>query len=58
MSYFGFPQGVFGNSKRVVVVDPELANTMGKILKELKKMNMQLAQMTDNIIENRDLPES
>ena len=57
MSYFGFPQGVFGNSKRVVVVDPELVNTMGKILKELKKMNVQLATMTDNIIENRDLPE-
>ncbi len=58
MSFFGFPQGIFGNDKRVLVHDPELANTLNKMLKELKKMNIQLAQMTDNIIENRDLPEA
>ena len=58
MSFFGFPQAIFGNGKRVVVSDPEVANKLGKIVKELKKINIQLAEVTDNVIENKDLPEA
>ena len=58
MSFFGFPKSKHGNDTRVVVSDPELANAVNKALKELKKINIQLAEMTDNIIENKDLPEA
>ena len=58
MSFFGLDRAIFGNGTRAVVSDPEVANILNKILKELKKQNIQLAEMTDNIIENKDLPEA
>jgi hypothetical protein len=44
-----------GGQKYIFVQDEETRNTLGKILKQLKIMNMHLALMGDNHIKPSDL---
>ena len=48
------PISVTGISK-VTAEQPDLYTTFGDILKELKKMNLQLAIMTDSLVTNQDV---
>ena len=44
-----------GNIAKIQVNDMEVVQLLGDILKELKKMNIQLSLMTDTEIKNTDL---
>jgi hypothetical protein len=39
----------------IIVEQPDVYTTFNDILKELKKMNLQLAIMTDSLITNQDV---
>lgn len=43
------------DSANLTVEQPDLYTTFNDILKELKKMNLQLAIMTDSLITNQDV---
>ena len=44
-----------GSDVKFEVQQPDLYTTFNDILKELKKMNLQLAIMTDSLITNQDV---
>jgi len=44
-----------GGEKHLVVDSNSINSLLGRVLKELKKMNIQLAMITDNEIKNSDL---
>ena len=44
-----------GNIAKIQVNDMEVVQLLGDILKELKRMNIQLSLMTDTEIKNTDL---
>jgi hypothetical protein len=46
---------ISGSDTKLNVQQTELFTTFNDILKELKKMNLQLAMMTDNLITNQDV---
>jgi len=55
MSYFGVPQKTEGTERQAVVSDEDLAQLLMDILKELKKMNIQLELLTDDTVTNEEL---
>ena len=50
MSYFGNPQSEDGDKKELIVSDDSMEVVLLNILKELKKMNLHLAILSDTVI--------
>ena len=55
MSYFSNPKKEEGGERQVVVSDEDIAQLLEQILKELKKMNLQLAFLTDIHVTNQEV---
>ena len=55
MTYTPTPQIEEGGQKKMIVSDWETQNIMSDILKELKKMNIQLNIVTDNEVKNQEI---
>ncbi len=55
MSYFGNPQSEDGDKKELIVSDDSMEVVLLNILKELKKMNLHLAILSDTVIRNQDV---
>lgn len=55
MSYFKNPEQVEGNKREVITSDDNVQELLLEILKELKKMNLHLASLSDERINNTDL---
>ena len=55
MSYFCQPKKEEGGESQLVVSDEDIAQLLIDILKELKKMNLQLAIMTDNYLTDKEI---
>ena len=55
MTYTPTPQIEEGGQKKMIVSDWETQNIMSDILKELKKMNIQLNIVTDNEVKNQEV---
>ena len=55
MSYFSNPKKAEGGERQVVVSDEDLAQLLEEILKELKKVNLQLAILTDTYVTNQEV---
>lgn len=47
MSYFSTPKKTESGERQVVVSDEDIAELLEKVLKELKKLNLNLALLTD-----------
>ena len=54
MSYSAVPKRTHGQTEQAVVVDDKQHFLMHEILNELRKINVQLASMTDTFIEDGD----
>jgi|APSaa5957512535_1039671.scaffolds.fasta_scaffold1066111_1 hypothetical protein len=55
MSYTPLPQETEGNRPQSITSDQNTQQTLESILKELKKMNLHLSLITDNIITNQEV---
>lgn len=55
MSYFSNPKKEEGGERQVVVSDEDIAQLLEQILKELKKMNLHLAIVTDTYLTNQEI---
>ena len=55
MSYIPLPQKTEGDRPQSIVSDTNNQQMLGDILKELKKMNLQLSLITDNFITNQEV---
>ena len=55
MSFFSLPKKEKGGQRETVVSDENLADLLNKILKELKKMNLQLSIITDTHVTNEEI---
>lgn len=55
MSFFSIPKKEKGGQRETIVSDENLADLLNKILKELKKVNLQLSIMTNSHVTNEDI---
>jgi len=55
MSYIPLPQKTEGGQREAIVSDDNVQSLLEQVLKELKKANLQLAFLTDNIITNQEI---
>jgi len=55
MSYTVNPQKVEGGQREVIVSEDNIQNLLSSILKELKKMNIQLELLSDNKITDQEI---
>ena len=55
MTYTPTPQKVEGGQRETVVSDDNVQNLLSAVLKELKKMNIHLMILTDNIITDEEI---
>jgi len=55
MSYQPTPQKVEGGQREAIVSDDNVQQLLNAILKELKKMNIQLELLSDNRVTNQEI---
>lgn len=55
MSFFSMPKKEKGGQRQTVVSDEDTLDLLHKILKELKKINLQLAVITNNHVTNEEI---
>ena len=51
MTYIAIPKQTKGSKKEVITADNDTQQLLSEILAELKKLNLQLAIITDNFID-------
>jgi len=53
--YSNIPTTIEGSQEKVIVSDWESQSFLNNILKEMKKMNLQMSFITDNTLNNIDI---